>query len=173
DVERGHPLRAPALPRHVRDGGPERRHGGVRREAQAELAAQVRSSATPNRRVQENGAMRGEPQEIVVVGGGFAGLWAALGAVRHLDELGAGPGDVRVTLINRDAWHSIRVRNYEADIADARLPLAEVLPPAGIQLLVGSVSAIDLGRREVMVAGETGQVAKRYDRLGLAPGRPP
>lgn len=31
-------------------------------------------------------------KEIVVLGSGFAGLWAALGATRRLDELDVAPG---------------------------------------------------------------------------------
>jgi NADH dehydrogenase len=56
------------------------------------------------------------PKQIVVLGGGFAGLWSAVGAARKVDELGLGPDDVRVTLVNRDAFHTIRVRCYEADL---------------------------------------------------------
>ena len=70
---------------------------------------------------------------IVVIGGGFAGLWSAIGAARRLDELGIGPDQVEVTLINRDAWHGIRVRNYESDLSDLRVPLDAVLEPAGVR----------------------------------------
>jgi len=65
-------------------------------------------------------------KRIVVVGGGFAGLWSAVGAARKLDELGLGPDDVAITLVNRDAYHCIRVRNYEADLSQVRIPLDEV-----------------------------------------------
>jgi len=41
-------------------------------------------------------------KRIVVVGGGFAGLWSAVGAARKLDELGLGPDDVAITLVNRE-----------------------------------------------------------------------
>ena len=50
-------------------------------------------------------------KQIVVLGGGFAGLWSAVGAARKLDELGYGPEAVAVTLVNRDGYHCIRVRN--------------------------------------------------------------
>ena len=58
--------------------------------------------------------------EVVVLGSGFAGLWAALGAARRLDELGAAHGDVTITVISSQPYHDIRVRNYEADLT--RLP---------------------------------------------------
>ena len=37
-------------------------------------------------------------KRILVLGGGFAGLWSAVGAARKLDELGLGPDAVEVTL---------------------------------------------------------------------------
>jgi len=37
---------------------------------------------------------------ILVLGAGFAGLWAAVGAARKLDEIGAVPGEVEVLLVD-------------------------------------------------------------------------
>ena len=107
---------------------------------------------------------------IVVIGGGFAGLWAALGAQRKLDELGVGPEDVAVTLINRDAWHAIRVRNYEPDLSDVRVPLDEVLGPVGVVRIEGEVVGIDIAGRRVEVDAAGGRRAVPYDRLVFAAG---
>ena len=68
-------------------------------------------------------------KNIVVIGAGFAGLWSAIAAVRKLDEFSITLDQVRVTLINRDAWHGIRVRNYERDLSQIRVPLDRVLAP--------------------------------------------
>ena len=38
-----------------------------------------------------------------------------------------------MTLVNRDAFHSIRVRNYEPDLTSVRVPLDDVLGPVGVQ----------------------------------------
>jgi len=65
-------------------------------------------------------------RRIVVLGGGFAGLIAAVGAARKLAELKIPRSDIAVTLLNRDPWHAIRVRNYECDISEVRLPLDAV-----------------------------------------------
>jgi NADH dehydrogenase len=65
-------------------------------------------------------------------GSGFAGWWAALGAARRRDELDVPTGTVDVTLLSRKPVHDIRVRNYEADLSAARIPLADVLDPAGV-----------------------------------------
>ena len=62
---------------------------------------------------------------IVVLGAGFAGLWAALGAARKRDEIGA-PADVEILVIDRNPYHNIRVRNYEVELNDCALPLRYV-----------------------------------------------
>ncbi len=107
---------------------------------------------------------------IVVLGGGFAGLWSAVGAARALDELGVGAGRVEVVLIERTPWHSIRVRNYEADLRDTRVALDGVLGPIGVRRVEGEVTGLDIGGRTV--AYEAGGVASSmtYDRLVFALG---
>ena len=92
-------------------------------------------------------------QRIVVLGAGFAGLWAAIGAARKLDELGIGPDRVEVTLVDRSAWHSIRVRNYEADLDATRVPLDEVLGPIGVKRVEAEVTDIDFTNRQVACSG--------------------
>jgi len=116
-------------------------------------------------------------KRIVVLGGGFAGLWSAVGAARKLDEHGVGPGEVRVTLVERNDFHSIRVRNYEEDLAATLVPLDRVLDPVGVERVRGDVAAIDIGRRTVTVRTEAGREVLEYDRLVYALGsglqRPP
>src|SRR5690349_375340 len=116
-------------------------------------------------------------KRILVLGGGFAGLIAAVGAARKLAELGIGKSDVAVSLVNRDPWHAIRVRNYETDLSDVRVPLEDVLGPIGVNLVVGEVAAADCGRHEILCNIGGRSVALSYDRLVFALGselvRPP
>jgi NADH dehydrogenase len=109
-------------------------------------------------------------QRILILGAGFAGLWAAAGAVRALDAMGVGPDRVEVTLVNRDAWHGIRVRNYEADLDAIRVPLAAVLDPIGVRLVEGEVTGIDLAQRSVRCTVAGAETALPYDRLVFALG---
>jgi|tagenome__1003787_1003787.scaffolds.fasta_scaffold20396453_2 hypothetical protein len=60
---------------------------------------------------------------LVVLGAGFAGLWAAIGAARRLDDGEA----AEILVIDRNPYHNIRVRNYEVDLSDSALPLADLL----------------------------------------------
>jgi NADH dehydrogenase len=116
-------------------------------------------------------------EQILVLGGGFAGLWSAVGAARKLAELGLGRDAAQVTLVNRDAYHSIRVRNYEPDLSQVRVPLDQVLLPIGVDRVEGEVMAIDTAARRVVVREAFGERTLAYDRLVLAAGsqlvRPP
>ena len=107
---------------------------------------------------------------VLILGGGFAGLWSALSAARARQEFGAG---LEIVLVNDTPFHSIRVRNYEADLSDTRVPLDEVLRPVGVKRIKAGVTAIDVVQRRVACGGET----VSYDRLIFALGsrlaRPP
>ena len=109
-------------------------------------------------------------KKILVLGGGFAGLWSAVGAARKLAELGIGPDAVEITLIDRNPYHAIRVRNYEDDLRGVTVPFADVLDPVGVKHVAGAVTAIDPGRRAVEVATPEGKRQLPYDRLVLALG---
>jgi NADH dehydrogenase len=109
-------------------------------------------------------------KQILVLGGGFAGLWSAVGAARKLAEQRVGRDAVQVTLVNRDGYHSIRVRNYESDLSQVRVPLDWVLGPIGVDRVEGEVVAIDTAARRVTVRTAAGEQSLVYDRLVLAAG---
>ncbi|MGO9928162.1 MAG: NAD(P)/FAD-dependent oxidoreductase [Mycobacterium sp.] len=104
---------------------------------------------------------------VVVIGSGFAGLWAALGAARRLDELAVPAGSVDITVLSAKPFHDIRVRNYETDLTGCRIPLAELLDPVGVAHVAAMVTAIDTGARIVTTSGGA---TYGYDRLVLASG---
>src|SRR6516164_4906376 len=78
---------------------------------------------------------------IVVLGAGFAGLWAAIGAARKREEIGAA---AEVLVVDRYPYHNIRVRNYEVDLSEAAIPLAELLDPIGVKHVVAEVIDVDV-----------------------------
>jgi len=107
---------------------------------------------------------------ILVLGAGFAGLWAAVGAARKLAELGARPGEVEILVVDRNPYHNIRVRNYESDLSEVAIPLGEVLDPIGVKHLSAEVQTIDPAAQQVAVVTPRGYELLAYDRLVLALG---
>jgi NADH:ubiquinone reductase (H+-translocating) len=102
-------------------------------------------------------------QEIVVAGGGFAGLWACLAAVRELELAGA---TARVSLVSADPFLVMRPRLYEPDPAQMRVDLRPTLEPAGVQLVTAVATGVDdVGRRLLL-----GDASVPFDRLVLATG---
>ncbi len=101
---------------------------------------------------------------ILVVGGGFAGLSAAVVAA---DEIRANGGDIKVTLVSKDENITIRPRLYERDPETLCAPLRPVLEAVGIGFVVKPATAIDTAARTVTLGDGS---ALSYDRLILATG---
>jgi NADH dehydrogenase len=109
-------------------------------------------------------------RRILVLGAGFSGLWSAIGAARKLDELGIGPDQIEIAVINRTAWHSIRVRNYEANLEETRVPLRDVLDPVGVKHIAAEVTDIDVMARTIVYRTHCKTDMLTYDRLIFALG---
>ncbi|VTT98620.1 pyridine nucleotide-disulfide oxidoreductase : NADH dehydrogenase (Ubiquinone) OS=Nostoc sp. PCC 7107 GN=Nos7107_5176 PE=4 SV=1: Pyr_redox_2: Pyr_redox [Gemmataceae bacterium] len=106
----------------------------------------------------------GEPvHEVVIVGGGFGGLYAARGLRR---------ADVRVTLIDRRNFHLFQPLLYQ--VATGALAPANIATPlrailknqANARVLLGEVEGFDLAAKEVVLTD--GRV--RFDTLIVAAG---
>jgi NADH dehydrogenase len=103
-------------------------------------------------------------QNILVIGGGFAGLNAALNAADQAAQHG---GDIAVTLVSDSEYITIRPRLYEANPENLREPLRPLFDAAGIGFKIGNAESIDASRRTASLqGGET----LAYDRLVLAAG---
>jgi NADH dehydrogenase len=100
---------------------------------------------------------------VVIVGGGFGGLYAARELARH---------PVRVTLVDRSNHHLFQPLLYQVATAalspgDIAQPIRSILRKArNVDVVLGDVKRIDpAARRVVLEDGELG-----YDYLVLAPG---
>lgn len=107
--------------------------------------------------------------DVLVIGGGFAGVWCAAGAVRTARQ--AGRDDLRVTLVDGGDDLVIRPRLYESDPERMRVPLDRIVGPIGVRRVAATVTGIDTAGRSVTAIGRDGRpVELAYDRLVLAAG---
>jgi NADH:quinone reductase (non-electrogenic) len=111
--------------------------------------------------------MRERRKRIVVVGGGFAGVWAAIAAARVRRHAGRSNANLEILLIARDPWLTVRPRLYETELNGVRISLDEVLGPVEVSRLQADVTGIDVATRTVVLDGEQ---QLEYDRLVLASG---
>jgi NADH:ubiquinone reductase (H+-translocating) len=107
---------------------------------------------------------------VLVLGAGFAGLWAAAGAARKLDETGRVERDVEILVVDRNPYHNIRVRNYEIELREVAIPLGEVLDPIGVKHVTAEVKTIDIAQKQVRIATRGCEEALAYDRIVVALG---
>ncbi|GGC81316.1 NAD(P)/FAD-dependent oxidoreductase [Chelatococcus reniformis] len=110
-------------------------------------------------------------QRVVVLGGGFAGLWSAASAARARQLFGVAHDELDITLVSSGPYHVIRVRCYETDLGPVRVPLDDVLAPIGVGRIDAKVVAIDPHGRSVSIEAPDGAERQlHYDRLVFALG---
>ncbi|MEM7340392.1 MAG: FAD-dependent oxidoreductase [Actinomycetota bacterium] len=118
--------------------------------------------------------MTATPPRLLVLGAGFAGVWAAIAAA----ETAAAAGPVRIDLVAPTDRFVPRPRLYERSPAETTVALADVLTPRGVGHIRATATGIDTGARTVTVTDDDGDERRLdYDRLILATGsqlnRPP
>ncbi|WP_283135661.1 NAD(P)/FAD-dependent oxidoreductase [Rhizohabitans arisaemae] len=99
--------------------------------------------------------------DVLIVGGGFAGVWSAAAAARVRGE-----SDLRVTLVSPNEDMVLRPRLHKLDPDWTRVPLKRVLEPIGVTHVRAAVTGIDTTARRV----DLGDRSIGYDRLVLAAG---
>jgi NADH dehydrogenase len=116
-------------------------------------------------------------KRILVLGAGFAGLWAAAAAARARHAANMPPQEIEILVLDKQSYHSIRVRNYEVELADTLIPLNTVFDPIGVRSVHGEITAIDVPARTIGYIADGAPQTVTYDRLICALGselvRPP
>ena len=117
------------------------------------------------------GSPNGRRTRVVVLGGGFGGVYTAL----HLERLAAGDAGVEVSLVNRENYLVFQpmlaeVVAGDVGILDTVTPLRQLLTRT--ELFVREIEGVDLQRRVVRLgAGLTPQTLElEFDQLVLALG---
>ncbi|MXN66655.1 NAD(P)/FAD-dependent oxidoreductase [Stappia sp. GBMRC 2046] len=103
--------------------------------------------------------------DLTILGGGFAGVWAAMSAAAERKALGE--ENITISLVTKDPCLTIRPRLYEGAKEEMRVPLAPLMTTIGANLITATASGIDPGSRSIDLA-DGGTLA--YRRLVLATG---
>jgi NADH dehydrogenase len=108
---------------------------------------------------------------LVIVGAGFAGMYAALSAARLRDIQGTSPEEFQIALVAPQPTLVVRPRLYEPKPETLTAPLLDVLNSIDVVYLQGSAETIDTKSRTVQVVTAKGtKQSLPYDRLVVATG---
>lgn len=115
--------------------------------------------------------MSSKSSQIVIVGAGFAGMWAALSAARKLDLVDGTGGPVEIIVIAPEPTLYIRPRFYEKDVSTASAPLFELFTSVGVRFIQGTVHRIHVEEDKLEYTSANGGASSiHFDRLVLATG---
>jgi NADH dehydrogenase len=115
----------------------------------------------------------GTMAELLIIGGGYAGVWAAMGAAWRRHDSGL---ELNIHLLSRDGFLTHRPRLYERNPGALQTPLDAVLAPIGVELNIAEVTAIAAEQRTVRAQDEQGPgggISLRWPDPGGGRHRPP
>src|SRR5581483_8973709 len=108
---------------------------------------------------------------LVIIGAGFAGMYAALSAARLRDIKGVSPKELEIALVAPEPTLVVRPRLYEPRPETLTAPLLYVLKAIDVVYVQGAAETIDTKARAVHVVTDKGAGEKLpYDRLVIATG---
>ncbi|MPZ44487.1 MAG: NAD(P)/FAD-dependent oxidoreductase [Betaproteobacteria bacterium] len=110
-------------------------------------------------------------QHILIVGAGFAGMYAALCAARLRDEQGVSPDTLEIVVVAPEPRLVIRPRLYEPAPETMVAPFGKLFEALDIRYEQGRVDVIDSPSKSAVIVGPDGvRRSLPYDRLVLAAG---
>jgi NADH:ubiquinone reductase (H+-translocating) len=108
---------------------------------------------------------------LVIIGAGFAGMYAALSAARLRDIRGASPEELEIALVAPEPTLVVRPRLYEPKPETLTAPLLNVLKAIDVVYVQGSAETIDTKSRTVEIVTSKGaKKSLSYDRVVVATG---
>lgn len=108
-------------------------------------------------------------KQLLIVGSGFAGMWAAVSAAR-VAEL-SGSDDLQIAVLAPAAELRVRPRFYEENVAGLRAPLSDLYAELDVEFIAGHAERIDTTEKTVWYRAQDGGTSLRnYDRVILATG---
>ena len=110
-------------------------------------------------------------QRLLIIGAGFAGMYAATSAARLRHLQGVSADEIEIALIAPEPFLVIRPRLYEPKPETMKAPLTELFEATDVRYLQGKVQTINTKSSSVVFAESDGRLdTLTYDRLVLASG---
>ena len=108
---------------------------------------------------------------LVIIGAGFAGMYAALSAARLRDLKKVTPRDMEIALVAPEPTLVVRPRLYEPKPETLTAPLLDVLKAIDVTYVQGLAETVDTKARSVGIVAAGGEKKTlTYDRLVVATG---
>jgi len=108
---------------------------------------------------------------LIIIGAGFAGMYAALSAARVREIQGVPPEKLEIALVAPEPTLVVRPRLYEPKPETLTAPLLDVLKAIDVNYVQGSAEMIDTKAQTVQIATSKGtRKTLSYDRLVVATG---
>jgi NADH dehydrogenase len=108
---------------------------------------------------------------LVIIGAGFAGMYAALSAARLRDIKGVSPEEFEIALVAPEPVLVVRPRLYEPKPETLTAPLLDVLKAIDVVYVQGSAETVDTRARTVEVVSARGaRKTLSYNALVVATG---
>ncbi|MBR0745884.1 NAD(P)/FAD-dependent oxidoreductase [Bradyrhizobium japonicum] len=108
---------------------------------------------------------------LLIIGAGFAGMYAALSAARLRDLQGVSPEELEIALIAPEPTLVVRPRLYEPKPETLTAPLLDVLKAIDVDYIQGSAETVNTEALTVQISTPSGtRKTLSYDRLVIATG---
>lgn len=108
---------------------------------------------------------------LVIIGAGFAGMYAALSSARLRDIKGVPSTELKIALVAPEPTLVVRPRLYEPKPETLTAPLQDVLKAIDVDYVQGRADSIDTKSRTVaIVTADGSRQTLSYDRLVMAAG---
>ena len=105
-----------------------------------------------------------------IVGGGFAGLWAAMSAAAERDQLGIPANELPINLISNNPDLVMRPRLYEGAKPEMCVQLQPILEAINVQFFHAEVESIIPSEGRIVTSQHNANHQFEYDSLILASG---
>ena len=110
-------------------------------------------------------------KRLLIIGAGFAGMYAATSAARLRHLQGVSPDELEIALISPEPFLVIRPRLYEANPETMKAPLTELFQATDVRYVQGKVQTINTRSSSIVFTEPDGRLdTLTYDRLVLATG---